>query len=206
MLTSFSLDDFQASLSKLATCLYARNEFAGAHEKLEEALIYARSNAKELGDRMQMAEILNNLVCLAYMCGQPGAANRFYRESLDVQFGILSSSLYLSSASVGQAISLNISITRANIGFVKLLTRELPVAVTALENALMVSLMCVGGCRLEPRTYCSRMACFGQQEQQLLVKGANPTIIATMDHLAVANLLNGDPQKAAMVRDAIFLR
>jgi hypothetical protein len=89
---------------------------------------------------MQMAEILNNLGCLAYMCGQPGAANAFYRESLDVQFGVLSQSLYLSSAAVGQAISLNISITRANIGFVKLVTRELSVAVTALENALMVSL------------------------------------------------------------------
>lgn len=31
------------------------------------------------------------------------------------------------------------------------------------------------------------------------MKGANDALIATMDHLAVANLLNGDPQKAAMV-------
>ena len=87
---------------------------------------------------MQMAEILNNLGCLAYMCGHPVAANTFYRESLDVQFGVLSQSLYLSSASVGHSISLNISITRANIGFVKLVTKEISVAVTALENALMV--------------------------------------------------------------------
>ena len=119
--------------------MYALNEFAEAHAKLEQALVYARSFAKDLGDRMQMAEILNNLGCLAYMCGQPGAANTFYRESLDVQFGVLSHSLYLSSAAVGQSISLNISITRANIGFVKLVTSELPMAVTALENALMVS-------------------------------------------------------------------
>lgn len=33
------------------------------------------------------------------------------------------------------------------------------------------------------------------------MKGANATIIATMDHLAVANLLNGDPSKAAMVSE-----
>lgn len=38
------------------------------------------------------------------------------------------------------------------------------------------------------------------QEQQLLLLGANDTLMATMDHLALANLLNGDPQKAAMVR------
>jgi hypothetical protein len=37
------------------------------------------------------------------------------------------------------------------------------------------------------------------QEQQILLKGAHDTVIATMDHLAVANLLNGDQQKAAQV-------
>lgn len=132
------LVDFQASLVKLATCMYALNEFAEAHANFEQALVYARTFAKDLGDRMQMAEILNNLGCLAYMCGQPGAANKFYLESLDVHFGVLSNSLYFSSAAVGQSICLNISITRANIGFVKLVTSELPVAVTALENALMV--------------------------------------------------------------------
>jgi hypothetical protein len=93
---------------------------------------------------MQMAEILNNLGCLAYMCGQPAAANIFFRESMDVQFNLMGQSLYLCSAAVGQSISLNLSITRANIGFVKLVTGENPVAVTALENALMVcSLSCI---------------------------------------------------------------
>ena len=123
---------------KYAICLYAGNEFAEAHAKLEQALVYARKNSQDLGDRMQMAEILNNLGCLAYMCGQPVVANTFFRESLDVQFAVLSHSLYLSSAAVGQSITLNISIIRANIGFVKLVTKEIPVAVAALENALMV--------------------------------------------------------------------
>lgn len=33
----------------------------------------------------------------------------------------------------------------------------------------------------------------------MLLKGADATIIATMDHLAVANLLRGNPDKAAKV-------
>ena len=123
---------------KLATCHYALNEFAEAHAKFEVALEYARNEANDIDDRMQMAEILNNLGCLAYMCGQPAAANTFFRESMDVQFNLMGQSLYLCSAAVGQSISLNLSITRANIGFVKLVTSEIPVAVTALENALMV--------------------------------------------------------------------
>jgi tetratricopeptide (TPR) repeat protein len=131
--------DHVASLVKLAICHYALNEFGEAHARLEEALVFARTNCASLEDGLQMAEILNNLGCLAYMCGQPVAATSFYRESLDVQFGALSASLYGSTAFVGQSISLNISITRANIGFVKLVTKDLPVAVTALENALMVS-------------------------------------------------------------------
>jgi hypothetical protein len=160
-------------LVKVATCRYAINEFAEAHARLEEALVYARRTCVTIDDRMQMAEILNNLGCLAYMCGQPVAANSFYRDSMDVQFGALSDSLYAGSATWGQSISLNISITRANIGFIKLVTKELSVAITAMENALM--------------------------EQQILLKGANDTIIATMDHLAVANLLYGDQEKAALV-------
>lgn len=165
--------DHVASLVKYAICLYAGNEFAGAHAKLEQALVYARKNSQDLGDRMQMAEILNNLGCLAYMCGQPVVASTFFRESLDVQFAVLSHSLYLSSAAVGQSITLNISIIRANIGFVKLVTKEIPAAVAALENALM--------------------------EQQLLLLGTNSTLLATMDHLALANLLHGDPQKTCMM-------
>lgn len=88
---------------------------------------------------MLMSEILNNLGCLAYMCGQPTAADAFYKESLDVQFGLLSHSLYLPSTTLPKSISLSISVTRANIGFLKLVKKEVSIAVTALENALMVS-------------------------------------------------------------------
>lgn len=159
---------------KLAVCRYALNEFAAAHEALEDALFHARRSCTTLEDRIQMAEILNNLGCLAYMCGQPTAANSFYRDSMDVQFGALSDSLYAGGPTLGQSISLNISITRANIGFIKLVTKDLSASITALENALM--------------------------EQQILFRGAHETVIATMDHLAVSRLLNGDHQQAALVR------
>jgi hypothetical protein len=36
-------------------------------------------------------------------------------------------------------------------------------------------------------------------EQQILLMGAHETIIATMDHLAVARLLNGDQEQASLV-------
>lgn len=165
----------KSSLVKVAICRYALNEFAEAHARLEEALFYAKKSCISLEGRVQMAEILNNLGCLAYMCGQPAAAISFFRDSMDVQFGALSVSLYGGNATLGQSISLNISITRANIGLVKLVTKDLPVAITALENALM--------------------------EQQILLRGAHETIVATMDHLAVSNLLYGDLEKAALVSD-----
>ena len=130
--------DHVASLVKLAICLYALNDFGGAHARLEEALFFSRKSAPSLEDRIQMAEILNNLGCLTYMCAQPVAALAFYKESLDVQFGALSESMYGESPLVGPSISLNISITTANIGFVNLLTKNTAVAITTLEAALMV--------------------------------------------------------------------
>ena len=82
---------------------------------------------------------MNNLGCLAYICGQPSTAVKYFRDSMDVQFGLMEKALYLCSAAVGRSISLNLSVTRGNIGFVKLVTNEESIAVTALENALMVS-------------------------------------------------------------------
>jgi tetratricopeptide (TPR) repeat protein len=124
---------------KLAICLYALDDFAGAHARLEEALHFARDSASTLDDRMQIAEILNNLGCLSYMCGQPLEAKQLFKESLDMQFIVMSQSLYEGSSQTVHSVSLNISIARANIGFVKLVTKDLPFAITALEAALMVS-------------------------------------------------------------------
>eukprot|EP00538_Stauroneis_constricta_P006147 CAMPEP_0119552320 /NCGR_PEP_ID=MMETSP1352-20130426/5354_1 /TAXON_ID=265584 /ORGANISM="Stauroneis constricta, Strain CCMP1120" /LENGTH=1701 /DNA_ID=CAMNT_0007598543 /DNA_START=457 /DNA_END=5562 /DNA_ORIENTATION=+ len=160
-----------ASLVKHAICLYALHEFAGAHAELELALRLSRGNCNSMEDRMQMAEILNNLGCLLYMCGQPMPSKAYFKESLDIQFELLGESLYCEASQLGHSISLSISITRANIGFVKMVTNDLSVAITALEAALM--------------------------EQQLLLDGPHDTLIATMEHLAVANMLDGKHEKAA---------
>ena len=172
---AFLINVLQSSLVRLTVCRYALNEFAEAHAGLEEALACAKMRqSATLEGRLQVAEIMNNLGCLAYMSGQPTTASTYYRDSMDIQFGALSDSLYLGNATSGRSISLNISIARANIGFIKLVTNDLSVAITALENALM--------------------------EQQILLKGIDDTLIATMDHLALSNLLIGSQEKAALVR------
>jgi hypothetical protein len=172
---AFLINVLQSSLVRLTVCRYALNEFAEAHAGLEEALACAKMRqSATLEGRLQVAEIMNNLGCLAYMSGQPTTASTYYRDSMDIQFGALSDSLYLGNATSGRSISLNISIARANIGFIKLVTNDLSVASTALENALM--------------------------EQQILLKGIDDTLIATMDHLALSNLLIGSQEKAALVR------
>jgi len=168
-----------SSLVRLAVCRFALNEFAEAHSGLEEALACAkRRRSTTLEGRLQIAEILNNLGCLAYMSGQPTTASSYYRDSMDIQFGALNDSLYLGNAMSGQSISLNISIARANIGFIKLVTKDLSVAITALENALM--------------------------EQQILLSGISDTLIATMDHLALSNLMMGSQEKAALMYNRIL--
>ena len=140
-------------MSKLAICHYALNEFGSAHARLEEALEVASTQTLE--DRVQVAEILNNLGCLAYMCGQPLAANAFFRDSLDVHFRNLGESLYAPTPALGQSISLNISISRANIGFVGLVTKDSQLSITALENALMVSVILVSSLlNLEMSNFC----------------------------------------------------
>lgn len=42
------------------------------------------------------------------------------------------------------------------------------------------------------------------QEQRLLLRGAHVTLVSTMDHLAVANLLEGRTQKAVKVCYFVF--
>eukprot|EP00531_Pseudo-nitzschia_arenysensis_P000459 CAMPEP_0116147190 /NCGR_PEP_ID=MMETSP0329-20121206/17617_1 /TAXON_ID=697910 /ORGANISM="Pseudo-nitzschia arenysensis, Strain B593" /LENGTH=1026 /DNA_ID=CAMNT_0003643091 /DNA_START=136 /DNA_END=3216 /DNA_ORIENTATION=+ len=168
-----------SSLVRLAVCRYALNEFAEAHAGLEEALACAKKRASStLEGRLQVAEIQNNLGCLAYMSGQPATAATYFRDSMDIQFSALTDSLYLGNAISGQSISLNISMARANIGFIKLVTKDLAVAITALENALM--------------------------EQQILLKGLDETLVSTMDHLALSNLLVGSQEKAALMYNRIL--
>lgn len=115
------------------------DNFADAHTNLELALALAGSKAKTSRDYCQLGEILNNLGCLSYMCGQPTKAMRLFRESLDVQLAVLNSSLYGGADHATHSATLNASITRGNIGFLALVLKDVPNGIHALESALRVS-------------------------------------------------------------------
>lgn len=125
---------------KCAVCQFALDDYARAQSLLEEALAVAITSKKTLADYSQVAEILNNLGCLAYMCGESGAASGLFQQSLDVQAELQSQALYTSSAKLAsQSASLNIAITRANIGYLKLAVNEAWTAIKAFEASLIVS-------------------------------------------------------------------
>ena len=87
---AFLINVLQSSLVRLTVCRYALNEFAEAHAGLEEALACAKMRqSATLEGRLQVAEIMNNLGCLAYMSGQPTTASTYYRDSMDIQFGVV---------------------------------------------------------------------------------------------------------------------
>ncbi|CAB9499805.1 repeat-containing protein [Seminavis robusta] len=170
--------DTVTSLVRLATCRFAMDNFADAHTSLELALALAGSKAKTTNDYCQLGEILNNLGCLSYMCGQPSKAMKLFREALDVQLAVLNSTLYGGSMYSAHSATLNISITRGNIGFLALVLKDVSSGIVALESAL--------------------------REQRLLLNGAHVTLVSTMDHLAVANLLEGRTQKAIKMLRRIY--
>ena len=128
----------QTSLVRLATCRFATDNFADAHTNLEMALALAGSKARTTNDYCQLGEILNNLGCLSYMCGQPTKAMKLFRESLDVQLAVLNSTLYGGSKYSAHSATLGISITRGNIGFLALVLKDVSSGILALESALRV--------------------------------------------------------------------
>jgi len=115
------------------------DNFADAHTNLELALALAGSKAQTTSDYCQLAEILNNLGCLSYMCGQPTKAMKLFRESLDVQLAVVNSTLYGGSRYATHTATLNISVTRGNIGFLALVLKDVSSGILALESALRVS-------------------------------------------------------------------
>lgn len=170
--------DCVTSLVRLATCRFAMDNFADAHTNLELSLALAGSKARTTNDYSQLGEILNNLGCLSYMCGQPTKAMKLFRESLDVQLAVLNSTLYGGSKYSSHTATLNLTVTRGNIGFLALVLRDVSSGILALEAAL--------------------------KEQRLLLNGAHVTLVSTMDHLAVANLLEGRTQKATKMLRRIY--
>jgi tetratricopeptide (TPR) repeat protein len=135
----FSVFHLQASLVKMAMCFFALENFVKAHSTLEKAVALSRDKCVNLSDHRQFAEILNNLGCLSYMSGEIGNALQLFRESIEVQTVGSENSLYLGSKFACHSASLNLSVSKANIGFIALATRNITVSVTELESAMQVS-------------------------------------------------------------------
>ena len=170
--------DHLASVCRRAVCQFARENFEAAGRDLQNALTLARGNLETLPDRRLCAEILNNLACISYMCNFHTKPTALLRESLEMQLSVSDDSLYCGSKFSCHSSALNISVTKANIGFLALVSRDTPKAIPLLQSAF--------------------------REQCLLLRGAHVTLISTMDHLSVAHLLAGNNVKSVQVLRRMF--
>jgi hypothetical protein len=115
------------------------DEYETAHKSLEQVLELSKNHLAGLTDFMQVAEVLNNLGCLSFMCGQSGSAMTMFKECLEIQTAVLKQSLYSGPRFAGHSTSLSISVTRGNIGYVQMLTKNAGAAIIEFEASLMVS-------------------------------------------------------------------
>jgi tetratricopeptide (TPR) repeat protein len=118
---------------------FAVEDYSTAFTDLHEALTLARDNLRTESDVRQLAEILNNLGCLAYAGGDIDKSLLYFHESLQIQTMLTEHSVYDVSRFSQHTASLNMSITRANIGFLSLVMRDFPESVSVFESALKVS-------------------------------------------------------------------
>lgn len=162
--------DELTTLVKIALCRFALGHFSKAHAALELCLEAAKGQIKTFMDFSLIAEIMNNLGCLAFMGGDPKAAMDMFVETLKVQQSVMSHSLYSGSVLAGHSTHLSISIVRANIAFLRLCAKDYAGAIVFFERALV--------------------------SQQLLLYDSHETLLGTMDHLAAANQLGGHNEKA----------
>jgi hypothetical protein len=123
----------------MAMCLFALEDFPNAHSSLEQAARLSKDNCSSLADHCQFGEVLNNLGCLCFMCGEMEAAAQLFRESNEYLSVIAEKSLYTGSKYSCHAVSLNLSITKANIGLLALGTSSVSNSVKELESAVKVS-------------------------------------------------------------------
>jgi tetratricopeptide (TPR) repeat protein len=128
----------QTLLNKSAACRFAAGDYVAALSEMEEALLLAREELVSLDDYRQLAEILNNLGCLSYIGGKVDRAALYFDESLALHAKVTSKSMYLGSRYSSHAAVLNASITKANLGFLLLVTQKPTLSVGMLEVALRV--------------------------------------------------------------------
>lgn len=159
---------------KKAICQLALDDLVEAARSYEECLALAQKSARSISDQRQIAEILNNLACLAFIAGRPEKALDLFKEAWNSQSVALDHSLYAGARFSCHSSTLNMSITRGNIGFLAILGRDIPAALQAFE-------------------YCVN-------QQQLLLRDAHRTLISSMDHLVIVQVILGNKEKAIRVR------
>ena len=161
----------QASLVKTAICHFAMEDYTSAYTELELALSLSRDAIHTLSDLRQIAEVLNNLGSLSYMGGEIERSMLYFRESIKILTKAVDFATYSESKFDGHSTALALSIAKSNVAFLSLtFYRDVAESVTMFESVI--------------------------KDQQLLLSDAEVTLVATMEHLAAANLLAGDKAKA----------
>jgi hypothetical protein len=137
--------------SKIAICLIAQHEFQKAQGILRAVCLLAREKTGSLPDRRQFAEVLNNLACVNYLMDEYSEAFVAFTQSLDIQLSLCDDALYLGSKFSSQSSAMNVAVVRANVGFLALVSRDIPTARMAFESSLKVSLeLCLRSCLSVP--------------------------------------------------------
>ena len=162
--------DYLSSLAKTALCRMAVEDFEAAKKDFENILALAQSSLSGLSYHRLCAEALNNLGVIWHLSGKTEKAIKLFHEAIKTHIVVNESSLYTGTKFSGHTASLNQSVSKANVGYIALLSKRIPASIQSFE--------------------------FSLREQQVLLRDAHSTLIATMDHLAVANLINGSKEKA----------
>jgi hypothetical protein len=123
---------------KMALCLFSLGDFPGAHSNLEYAANLGKDNLDNLADLCQFAEILNNIACLAFMCGEMRTTAERLQQCRALLNVLAGNSLYIGSKYSCHTISLNKSICEANLALLAFGERDIPACVQGLESAMKV--------------------------------------------------------------------
>lgn len=125
-------------MTKTAICRFALGDYAAAYSELEETLLVAREEANTLSAFRELAEILNNLGCLSYLGGKLERGLLYFQRALEIHELVSTRSMYAGSKFACQTAALNMSVTKANIGFLSLVTRDIPQSILLFEAAARV--------------------------------------------------------------------
>ena len=122
----------------MAVTLFALGDFANAHSSLEMAANLGKDDLENLADLCQFSEILNNIACLSFMCGEIGTATELFQQCLELLFAISDHASYIGSKYSCHTVTLNISICKANLALLALGGGDVDSCIKGLESAMKV--------------------------------------------------------------------